>query len=42
MKKYIEIRFNSNDDLPLERTIELLNKMIIVRSPFLGGKTLLD
>ena len=33
-EKYMEIKFNSDDDLPLKKTLELYNMVIIVRSIF--------
>ena len=33
-KKYIKIKFNSNDDLPLNKTLELHNMTIVVRAVF--------
>ena len=33
-KKYIKIKFNSNDDLPLNKTLELHNMTIVVRVVF--------
>ena len=34
-KKYIKIKFNSDDDLPLMKTLELRNMIIVVRAVFL-------
>ena len=33
-KKYMKIKFNSDDDLPLKKTLELYNLEIVVRSVF--------
>ena len=33
-EKYIKIKFNLNDDLPLKKTLELRNMVIVVRSVF--------
>ena len=33
-EKYMKIKFNSEDDLPLKKTIELYNMVIVVRSVF--------
>ena len=33
-EKYMKIKFNSDDDLPLKKTLELYNMAIIVRSIF--------
>ena len=33
-EKYMKIKFNSDDDLPLKKTLELYNMVIIVRSIF--------
>ena len=32
--KYMKIKFNSDDDLPLKKTLELYNLEIVVRSVF--------
>ena len=34
-EKYMKIKFNSNDELPLNKTIELPNMTIVVRAIFL-------
>ena len=34
LEKYMKIKFNSDDDLPLKKTLELYNMVIIVRSIF--------
>ena len=31
-KRYMKIKFNSDDDLPLKKTLELYNMIIVVRS----------
>ena len=36
-EKYMKIRFNSDDDLPLKKTLELHNIIIVVRSLFNDG-----
>ena len=33
-KKYMKIKFNSDDDLPLKKMVELQNMVIVVRSVF--------
>ena len=33
-EKYMKIKFNSGDDLPLKKTLELYNMVIVVRSVF--------
>ena len=33
-EKYMKIRFNSDDDLPLKKTLKLYNMTILVRSVF--------
>ena len=33
-EKYMKIKFNSNDDLPLKKTLELYSMVIVVRSVF--------
>ena len=33
-EKYLKRKFNSNDDLPLKKTLELNNKVIFYRSVF--------
>ena len=33
-KKYMKFKFNSDDDLPLKKTLELRNMIIIVRAVF--------
>ena len=33
-EKYIKIKINSDDDLPLKKTLELHNMIIVVRSVF--------
>ena len=33
-EKYMKIRFNSDDDFPLKRTVELNNVIIVTRSVF--------
>ena len=33
-KKYMKIKFNSDNDLPLKKTLELYNLEIVVRSVF--------
>ena len=33
-KKYMKIKFNSDDDLPLKKTLKLCNMVIVVRSVF--------
>ena len=33
-EKYMKIKFNSDDDFPLKRTLELYNIEIVVRSVF--------
>ena len=33
-KKYVKIKFNSDDDLPLNKTLELYNMIIVVRAVF--------
>ena len=35
VEKYMKIKFNSNDSLPLNKTIEILTIMIVVRAIFL-------
>ena len=37
-KKYVKIKFNSNDDLPLNETLELCHMIIVVRSVFHEAK----
>ena len=34
-EKYMKIKFNTNDDLPLKKTLKLGNVIIVVRSVFL-------
>ena len=34
-KKYMKIKFNSNDELPLNKTIEIPSMTIVVRTIFL-------
>ena len=36
-KKYMKIKFVSDDDLPLNKTLELRNMMIVIRSFFHEG-----
>ena len=36
-EKYIKIKFNSDDDLPLNKTLKLYNMVIIIRSEFREG-----
>ena len=36
-KKYMKIKYNWDDDLPLNKTLKLRNMVIIVRSVFLEG-----
>ena len=36
-EKYMKIKFNSGDDLPLKKTLELYNMVIVVRSVFHEG-----
>ena len=36
-KKYMEIKFSSDDNLPLKKTLELYNMIIAVRSVFHEG-----
>ena len=33
-KKYMKIKFKSDDDLPLKKTLKLCNMVIVVRSVF--------
>ena len=33
-EKYMKIKFNSDDDLPLNKTLEILNMIIVVRAVF--------
>ena len=35
--KYMKIKFNSDGDLPLRKTLELYNMVIVVRSIFHEG-----
>ena len=42
LKKYMKIRFNSDDDLPLKKTQELDNMIIIVKSVFHEDKCYLQ
>ena len=37
-EKYMKIKFNLDDDLPLNKTLELCNMVMFVRSVFLEGK----
>ena len=37
MKKYIKIEFNSDDDMPLKKTLELYNIIIVPRPVFHDG-----
>ena len=37
-EKYIRIKFNSDDDLPLKKTLELQNMVIVVRRVFHEAK----
>ena len=37
-KKYTEIEFNAEEDLPLKKMLELYNMIIIVRSVFYEDK----
>ena len=37
-KKYMEIEFNAEEDLPLKKMLELYNMIIIVRSVFYEDK----
>ena len=37
-KDYVKIKFNSDDDLPLNKTLKLHNMTITIRSVFEGGK----
>ena len=37
-KTYMKIKFSSDDDLPLKRTLKLRNIIIVVRSIFHEGK----
>ena len=34
-EKYIKIKFNSDDDLPLNKTLEIRNMIIVIRAVFL-------
>ena len=34
-EKYIKIKFNSDSDLPLNKTLKLYNRVIVVRSVFM-------
>ena len=34
-EKYIKIKFNSDRDLPLNKTLKLYNRVIVVRSVFM-------
>ena len=36
-KKYMKIKFNSDDDLPLNKTLKLYNMIIVVKSDFHEG-----
>ena len=38
-KKYMKIKFNLDNDLPLNKTLELRNMTIIVRAVFFFMKT---
>ena len=38
MKKYIKTKFGSDDDLPLNKTIEIYNVTIVVRATFYESK----
>ena len=37
----MKIKFNSDDDLPLNKTLELYNMIIVLRSVFRGDKQIL-
>ena len=37
----MKIKFNSDDDLPLNKTLELYNMIIVLRSVFHGDKQIL-
>ena len=34
-EKYMKIKFNSDDDLPLKKALQLCNVIVVVRSVFL-------
>ena len=36
-EKYIKVKFNSDDDLPLKKVLKLYNMVIVVRSTFHKG-----
>ena len=37
VEKYMKIKFNSDDGLPLKKTLELYHVVIVARSVFHGG-----
>ena len=41
-KDYMKIKFNSDDDLPLNKPLKFHEMTIIIRSVFEGGKVFLD